>query len=45
MRETNSTDEEKQEEMSFVPSAISVPLRQSVQRKDPQLLADGVGGD
>ena len=50
MREGKSTELEEEEERTFVPSAVSVPLMpfvslwQSVQRKYPQLLAAGVGG-
>ena len=51
MREAKSTDQEEAEELSFVPSAISVPQKlmfrcdNPVQRTNPQLLAVGVGED
>ena len=51
MREAKSTDQEEAEELSFVPSAISVPQKlmfrcdNQCREKKPQLLAVGVGGD
>ena len=51
VREANDMNQEEAEEISFVPSAITVPQKplfrceQSVQRKDPQPLAVCVGGD
>ena len=51
VREANDMDQEEGEEISFVPSAISVPQKalfrcdNQCSEKTPQLLAVGVGGD
>ena len=49
VREGKSTEHEEEEESTFVPSAMSVPLKplcrcdKTLQPKGPQLLAAGVG--
>ena len=50
VREEESTEFEEEEERTFIPRAVSIPLKpffslsQAMQRKNPQLLAAGVGG-
>ena len=51
VREAKSSEHEegKEKEWTFVPSAVSVPLKhlfrcETMQRKDTHLLAAGVGG-
>ena len=48
VREATGTEYEEVEERTFVPSAVGVPLkplfRCDKQRKNPRLLAAGVGG-
>ena len=48
VKEGKSTEQEEEEKWTFVPSAVSVPLKppfrcDRMQRKDPQQLAAGVG--